>query len=283
MSEEMISFKLQFDTPKNADGQPTHQIDAETLGESLTELSSLLRNSIKTLQGESASAKLDVIANSEGSFIVEFIAFLSAGGLEMLKTLGITSSAMASSGGTIFSLLKHIGNRKVVKKIINKDDTVSLILDDNEKIDCTDEVAMLMDSYSVRKSIENLVSKPVASGKANGISFLDDNEAVTAKLPKEELSSFIAPARKNFTEEKESVKRVEVEFEVVDFTKATGWKINLDGQTISVRIKDQAFLERVGSSKRDFKKGQTFQVDLRTKEKLVEGKTTTTYSIEQVQ
>lgn len=282
MSEEMVSFKIKFNTPKNAEGQPTHQIDAETLGESLTELSSLLRNSLKTLQGESASAKLDVVANTEGSFIVEFVAFLSVGGLGMLKTLGITSSAVAASGGTIFSLLKQIGNRKVVKKIINNDDSVSLILDDNEKIDCTDEVAQLMGSYSVRKSIENLVTKPVASGKADGISFLDENDAITATLPKEELSSFIAPARKNFTEETESVDRVEVEFEVIDFTKATGWKINLNGQTISVRIKDQAFLERVGNSKRDFKKGQTFKVDLRKKEKLVEGKTTTSYSIEQV-
>lgn len=282
MPEEMISFKLKFETPESADGQPTHQIDAETLGESLTELSGLLRNSIKTLQGESASAKLDVKANAEGSFIVEFVAFLSNGGLDMLKTLGITSSVMAVSGGTIFSLLKRIGDRKVIKKIFNDDDTVSLILDDDEKIDCTDDVTKLMDSYSVRKNIENLVSKPVNSGKANGISFLDESEAVTFTMFKEEISSFKAPPKKTFTAEKESVKRIEIEFEVVDFTKATGWKIQLEGETFAVRINDKAFLERVSTSKREFKKGQTFLVDLKAKEKLVEGKMSISYSIEQV-
>ena len=75
MSQESITFKLKFETPEK-DGQPTHQIDAETLGHSLTELSGLLRNSIKTLKGESATAELDVKANSEGSFVVEFVRLL---------------------------------------------------------------------------------------------------------------------------------------------------------------------------------------------------------------
>lgn len=282
MSEEMIAFKLKFDTPEDVDGEPTHQIDAETLGESLTELSGLLRNSLKTLQGESASAKLDVKANTEGSFVVDFVAFLSEGGIEMLRTLGITTSTLSVAGASIFSLLKQIGDRKIVKKIFNDDDSVSLILEDEQKIDCSEDVAKLMDSYSVRKSIENLVSKPVSSGKANGISFLDENETVTTSLTKEELPSFKAPAKKSFTEEKESVNRLEVVFEVIDFTKATGWKISLDEKIITVRINDKAFLERVSSSKREFKKGQTFQVDLKTIEKLVEGTTTTNYSIEQV-
>ncbi|MBJ7539861.1 hypothetical protein [Marinomonas transparens] len=282
MPEEMISFKLKFETPEDIDGKPTHQIDAETLGESLTELSGLLRNSLKTLQGESASAKLDVKANNEGSFVVDFVAFLSSGGIDMLKTLGITTSSLAITGASIFSLLKQIGNRKITKKVFNDDTSVSLILDDGQKIDCSEDVAKLMDSYSVRKSIENLVSKPVNSGKANGISFLDEGDKVTTTLSKEELSSFKAPAKKSFTEEKESVIRVEIAFEVIDFTKGTGWKILFDNQSIPVRINDKSFLERVGSSKREFKKGQTFQVDLKTTEKLVEGKTTITYSIDQV-
>tara|TARA_B100001063_G_C16652978_1_gene496939 strand:+ start:87 stop:935 length:849 start_codon:yes stop_codon:yes gene_type:complete len=281
MSQESITFKLKFETPEK-DGQPTHQIDAETLGHSLTELSGLLRNSIKTLKGESATAELDVKANSEGSFVVEFVAFLSAGGIEVLKTLGITTSAAATAGGTIFSLLKQIGNRKVVKKITNDDETVSLILDDDEKVDCTEEVVRLMESYSVRKSIENVVSKPVNSGKATGISFLDDNEKITTTLNKKELESFRAPAKKNFTEEKESIERVDVIFEVVDFTKASGWKIKIDEQLTSVKINDKAFLERVGASKKEFKKGQKFNVDLKTTQKIVENKTTVTYSIEQV-
>ena len=281
MSQESITFKLKFETPEK-DGQPTHQIDAETLGHSLTELSGLLRNSIKTLKGESATAELDVKANSEGSFVVEFVAFLSAGGIEVLKTLGITTSAAATAGGTIFSLLKQIGNRKVVKKITNDDETVSLILDDDEKVDCTEEVVRLMESYSVRKSIENVVSKPVNSGKATGISFLDDNEKITTTLNKEELESFRAPAKKTFTEEKESIERVDVIFEVVDFTKASGWKIKIDEQLTPVKINDKAFLERVGASKKKFKKGQKFNVDLKTTQKIVENKTTVTYSIEQV-
>ena len=281
MSQESITFKLKFETPEK-DGQPTHQIDAETLGHSLTELSGLLRNSIKTLKGESATAELDVKANSEGSFVVEFVAFLSAGGIEVLKTLGITTSAAATAGETIFSLLKQIGNRKVVKKITNDDETVSLILDDDEKVDCTEEVVRLMESYSVRKSIENVVSKPVNSGKATGISFLDDNEKITTTLNKEELESFRAPAKKTFTEEKESIERVDVIFEVVDFTKASGWKIKIDEQLTPVKINDKAFLERVGASKKEFKKGQKFNVDLKTTQKIVENKTTVTYSIEQV-
>lgn len=281
MSKESISFKLKFETP-DIDGEPTHQIDAETLGQSLTELSGLLRNSIKTLQGESATAELDVKANSEGSFVVEFVAFLSTGGIEVLRALGIATTSLAVGNATIFSLLKQIGSRKVVKKIINDDDSVSLILDDNEKVDCSDEVAKLMDSYSVRKSIENVVSKPISRGTASGITFLTEDEVVTSSLTQDELLSYKAPAKKTFAEEKESVDRVEVVFEVIDFTKATGWKIALDNEIISVRIKDKAFLERVQSSKREFKKGQTFQVDLKTTEKLVEGKTTTMYSIEQV-
>ena len=202
----------------------------------------------------------------------------------MLKTLGITTSTLAATGGGVFSLLKQIGERKIVKRIINDDDSVSLILSDDQKIDCTQEVSKLMDSYSVRKNIENLVSKPVSHGGADGISFLDENENVITSLPKEALNSFKAPARKDFTSEKTFVDRVEVVFEVINFTKATGWKIRIEGEdnSLSVRINDQAFLERVSASKREFKKGQTFQVDLKKKEKLVEELTTIAYSIEQV-
>jgi len=283
MHSEEVSFKLKFDTPEE-DGKPTHQIDAETLADSLKELSGLLRNSLKTLNGESASAHLDVKANSEGSFIVEFVAFLSAGGLEMLKTLGITAATTATTGGSVFSLLKQIGERKIVKRIINDDDSVSLVLSDDKKIDCTQEVSKLMDSYSVLKNIENLVSKPITHGGANGISFLDENEIVITSLPKEALNSFKAPTRKDFTSEKTSVDRFEVVFEVINFTKPTGWKIRIEGEDsqLSVRINDQAFLERVSASKRDFKKGQTFLVDLKKKEKLIEGLTTVAYSIEHV-
>ena len=101
-------------------------------------------------------------------------------------------------------------------------------------------------------------------------------------MNKEELESFRAPAKKTFTEEKESIERVDVIFEVVDFTKASGWKIKIDEQLTPVKINDKAFLERVGASKKEFKKGQKFNVDLKTTQKIVENKTTVTYSIEQV-
>lgn len=282
MSNEPISFKLKFETPLDENGKPLHQIDAETLGESLTDLSGLLRNSVKTLKGESATVNLDVIANTEGSFIVELEAFLSSGGIEVLRALGISSLLAATSSASIFSLLKQIGHRKILKKNINDDGSVSLILDDNNKIDCSEDVSKLMDSYSVRKSIENIVSKPVNRGKATGISFLDKDEKVVISLSKTELSSFKAPAKKDFSQEKMSVNRVEITFETIDFTKATGWKINYEGQSIPVRINDKSFLERVSNSKRDFKKGQEFTVDLKSIEKQVEGNTTISYSIEQV-
>jgi len=280
---ERAAFKISFGTmPENI-----HEIDAELLGENLNDLSKLIKNTVKTLKGESAEASLKVAAHKQGSFEVEVVAYLMDGGIETLRALGILSSASALTGGSLLGLLKHLRNRNIVNYIEKEDGNVIGVLEDDEEIEMTEEVHELLNNYPVRKSLEDTITKPMKYGTIGSVKIGgnedNDNEVVDTEFTSDNRKLYIAPPKKDLTVTKESIDKVKGFFTVISFEKPTGWKFRIgEDAPITIKISDNNFWGRVSGSKRNFTKGQEFEVDLKTLTKNTNGNITTTYTIEKV-
>lgn len=271
-------FKLSYDSNSTAD----NTIDASILGTSLINMSQLIKESTKVLHGEEADARVEVQAHEPGSFIVEFVAWLDNGGIEVLRALGIATTTASVSISTVFGALKALRNRKQVEKQII-DDVAEITFDDGEKVKIPVTVDKLVSNFSIRKHISEVVKKASDFEDGATVKLLDDNNQVVEEVTPEEVEYFKAPSRKLMAEEITTEKATNVVFTVVALESKTGWKIRLhNGDEVSARMNDEAFMERISNRERQFIKGDMFEVKLKTVERIVDGKTTTTRSIEQV-
>lgn len=271
-------FKLSYDSNSTAD----NTIDASILGTSLINMSELIKESTKVLNGEEAEARVEVQAHEPGSFIVEFVAWLDSGGIDVLRALGLVSSASAVTAGTVFSALKTLRNRKQLEKRVI-DDITEITFEDGEKIQIPVTVDKLVSNFSIRKHISEVVKKASDFEDGATVRLLDGNDQLVEEVVPDEVEYFKAPSRKLMAEEITTEETKNVVFTVVALESKTGWKIRLpDGDEVSARMNDEAFMERINNRERQFIKGDMFEIKLKTVERIVDGKVSTTRYIEKV-
>lgn len=277
-TDNKFVFKLSYDSNSTAD----HTIDASILGTSLINMSELIKESTKVLNGEGAEARVEVQAHEPGSFIVEFVAWLDAGGIEALRALGLVTSTSTVTAATVFSALKALRNRKQAEKRI-KGDITEITFDDGETVQIPSTVDKLVSNFSIRKHLSEIVKKASDSEEGATVRLLDDNNQVVEEVDPDEVVYFKAPSRKLMAEEIITEETKNVVFTVVALESKTGWKIRLpDGDEVSARMNDEAFIERINNRERQFIKGDMFEIKLKTVERIVDGKVGTTRYIEKV-
>lgn len=277
-TDNKFVFKLSYDSNSTAD----HTIDASILGTSLINMADLIKESTKVLNGEEAEARVEVQAHEPGSFIVEFVAWLDAGGIDVLRALGLITTTSAASVGTVFAALKALRNRKQIEKqILN--DIAEITFEDGEKVQIPVTVDKLVSNFSIRKHISEVVKKASDFEERATVRLLDDDDQVIEEVEPDEVEYFKAPSRKLMAEEITTEETKNVVFTVVALESKTGWKIRLpDGDEVSARMNDEAFMERINKRERQFIKGDMFEIKLKTVERIVDGKVSTTRYIEKV-
>lgn len=271
-------FKLSYDSTSTAD----NTIDAEILGRSLINMSELIKESTKVINGEEANARIEVQAHEPGSFVVEFVAWLDNGGMEVLRSLGIISGSAAVGIGNVFSALKAWKNRKPVTKTL-KDGIAIIEFDDGESISIPESVDRLVSNYSVRSKLDHIVKKAADFESGAKVKILNEQDEVIEIVQPDEVEYFKTPSRKLLQEEVIIEQTLNVIFTVIALESRTGWKIRLpDGVEVAVKMNDEAFLERIQKRERQFIKGDMFEVKLKTTERTLNGKVTVSRSIENV-
>tara|TARA_R110002124_G_scaffold53671_4_gene153809 strand:+ start:585 stop:1499 length:915 start_codon:yes stop_codon:yes gene_type:complete len=271
-------FKLSYDSTSTAD----NTIDAEILGRSLINMSELINESTKVINGEDTSARIEVQAHEPGSFVIEFVAWLDNGGMEVLRSLGILSPVSAVGIGSVFAAIKALKNRKQVSKTI-KDGVAEIKFDDGETIIVTESVDKLISNYAVRNHLDHIVKKTADFEAGAKVKFLNEQDELVEVIQPDEIEYFKAPSRKLLQEETTIEETLNIVFTVVALESKTGWKVRLPNNVeVAVRINDEAFLERIKNRERQFIKGDMFEVKLNTVERRLDGKVTVTRSIEAV-
>lgn len=273
-------FTLTYDTSDTEE----HIIDAVSLGKSLVSMSLAVKQAGKILNGESSYIEVKVKAHSEGSFAIEYVVeWLSSGGIDVLQAMGISSPITAIAHAGVIEKIKQLKNRIIVNKARKlKGDGWQLELDDGTKVDCSDSEDKLLDNHFFLKELEKTIYTPVV-GCENVTVKITDQDGQETKIPQAEVDYFRAPPRKDMQETDENIKQVNIEFVQINLEGKTGWKIKLpDGEEVSARMDAEDFLERISSRKRSFSKGDVFQIKLKTVEKTLDGKTTTSRNIIEV-
>lgn len=258
-------FKISYDTSKTKD----HTIDAELLGNAILNTSNVLKHADKVLNGEDSSLGLDVKANSEGSFVIEFVTWLNSGGINPLSVLGFASGAVGFK--TVMQVLNDIRSRPVRARIDMGNGVSKLILADGEEIEADSRVAALVIDRALRKDLEKVVKDPLEGTQQARLIFKDELDNEVTSYDDGDFENFTAPSRAVIEEVKEVVEDKEVRFVKVNFYGASGWSAELpDGEKIAVKMKDGRFLSRIEENKK-LSKGDLFVVSLKTTTKFKSG------------
>ncbi|MDY0250735.1 MAG: hypothetical protein RBR45_11880 [Pseudomonas sp.] len=275
-------FTLSYD----GDSTKDHTMSADILGQSLISMASLITQADKLLNGEEAQPKVDVKANKEGSFEVEFVAWLSSGGIDVLKTIGISSMSATAFGASLLATLKRLSNRKVAHIVINHDDPSKsyIELEDNERVACTTEIAKLVQSHVVRTEVDNIFRKPILKDLTAVVKIGSDMEEDKVQIITHDDAVLLkAPPKKSLQEETISTEIKNVFFVQVNLEGRNGWKIKIqESKEFSVKMDDTNFIDRI-NLKKDFPvKGELFEVELETAILRADNKESTSYRITEV-
>lgn len=277
------AFTLSYDGELTKD----HTMSAELLGQSLISMASLITQADKILNGEEAQPKVDVKAHKAGSFEVEFVAWLSAGGIDVLRALGITAMSATAFGSSLLAILKRLKNRKIATVVINQDDPSQsyIQLEDNEQVSCTPEIAKLVQSHVVRTEVDNVFRKPILKDPTAVVKLGGslDGEEVQQAITHADATLLQAPPKKSLQEETIGTETKNVFFVQINLESSRGWKAKIqENKEFSVKMDDASFIERV-NLKKDFPvKGELFEVELETTVRRVDSKETTSYRIIEV-
>lgn len=277
-TESKHVFKLSYDSTSTDD----HTIDAEVLGKSLLNMSALIKESTKVLNGEQSTARVEVQAHEQGSFVVEFVTWLNDGGTDVLRSLGIFSTAASATAGNVFAAIKALKNRKQIAKHV-KNGNVEILFDDGNSLSIPENVDKLVSNHSVRTKIEEVVKKASDFEEGATVKFMNEDDEIMEEIEPDEVIYFKAPPRKLLAEEVTKTITTNVIFTVVALESKNGWKIRLaDNQEVSAVMNDKGFIERINNREREFIKGDMFEVELKTVERTLDNKVTTRRSIEKV-
>lgn len=275
-------FTISYDLPETAD----HTIDAVTLGKSLISMAELIKESDKILNGEHSEVRVDVKAHKEGSFEVEYVvAWLQGGGIDVLKTIGITAASTTAAGATLFGILKHLRSRKIQTSLIqsttNSRMSALLTLEDGTQVECDPKVRELLNSHSVRSKLATVIEQPAKNATSAKIKVFSGDEE-TVVIEQEDVPAFQAPVKRLFQEVEVGNRAANVTFIQVNNSSRNGWRARIRDEEFAVKMDDEGFMERM-NAKQDFPvKDEMFEVNLETTKKIYDGKTSYSYRITEV-
>lgn len=253
-------FQISYDTKETAD----HTIDAEKLGEAIVSMSRVLKDTNKLINGEDSELSLEVKAHNEGSFVVEFVSYLSSSvGINPMSILGFMGAT--GTGVTVISALKQLKSRKI-KLVEQIEHGMSVLkLNDDTDLILPSQIAELVANKSVRDNFDSIIKSPL-EGSTDAKFVIKDYQGENLDTISEEEAKDFKTIAQNIVEEiTDEVERKEVYFTKVNFESPTGWQIRLpDDSLVAVTMKDSAFIERVNKQDEKFSKSALFSVKLKT-------------------
>jgi anthranilate/para-aminobenzoate synthase component I len=276
------NFSIIYDT----ESTKKHEVDAAILGVSILAMNDALQDADKVINGEESEVKINVIANKPGSFGVEFVVTqLLPNATDILTVLGFTAITASAFKGSVLGVIEQLKSQKV-KVVHHRDnDRTEIELDDGSMVKCTNKVMELATSQSFRTKCESVLFNDLTKEHGAKVKFLNETGIVTQELGEKTLTHFKKQASQIAITEVEDTKDVEARFTQVNLYSKSGWKVKLESEDtdFSIKMNDDAFLERINSRDEKFIKGDLFKVKLKRVTKYKSGsKPNNTMSIEKV-
>ena len=255
-------FEISYDTSETKD----HTIDAEKLGAAIISTSKALKNADKALNGESSDLDLDVKAHSEGSFVVEFVTYLNAAGINPLTLLGFAGGATVASA-TVLGAISQIKSRTIKLTEKTGSGKTKLHFSDDESLELDDDVAKLVLNRELRKDLDTVIKAPL-EGTTDAKFKITDQDGNELVYGSDDVKNFKTPAKTVVDEVTESEETKDIRFVKINFEGSSGWQVRLpDGDVLTVKMSDDRFLTRIKGNEQNFVKDDLFSVVIKTTKK----------------
>ncbi|EKO3688330.1 hypothetical protein P0F39_003276 [Vibrio metschnikovii] len=236
----------------DGDALQEHAIDIDVLAESLTGLASLLKEINIKINGTSDNLDVKVEALQPGSF--EFVIDViqnPAQYIDVLAIVGIGGAALAAGKDSLMSAMSKLEGRVIDKLSFTQDGKCKVTISDQEAFEVDPYLMPLLSSSSVRNSLSKLVRSPLKKDGIDVFQVLNVNRQEIISIDKEQSKSYSyrrVPV-KNSTVDKPDLEEVPITFTTIHRDKTYGWRIDLEGENVTVSIKDDEFVTRVKAGK----------------------------------
>ncbi|WP_022940079.1 hypothetical protein [Psychromonas hadalis] len=265
-------FKISYDTDETSD----HTIDALTLGNAISNMANVIKDADAYINAKDADLKVEVKANSEGSFVVEFITYLSATGINPLSALGLIP--VAAGVATVFGAIKAVKSRKV--KLIEKGDGgISTVhLDDDSKMELPHHIADLIVNKVFRDSLDKVISAPLDGATNPKFIIKDEQDNEVLKFINDETQYFKSLSSNVVDQVFDTEDQTTVRFTNINFDGHAGWKVELQDSSnsiVPIIMQDNVFINKINENQLQFAKSDLYSVKLRTVKKVLHGSKTT--------
>ncbi|WP_415186004.1 hypothetical protein [Pseudoalteromonas distincta] len=255
-------FEISYDTSETKD----HTIDAEKLGAAIISTSKALKNADKSLNGEESDLKLDVKAHSEGSFVVEFVTYLNAAGINPLTLLGFAGGSVAASA-TVLGAIAEIKSRTIKLTEKTKLGKTKLHFSDDESLELDDNVAKLVLNRELRKDLDTVIKAPL-EGTTDAKFKITDQDGNELIYESDDVQNFKTPAKTVVDEVTETEETKDIRFVKINFEGSSGWQVRLpDGDVVTAKMSDEGFLARIKGNEQNFVKDDLFSAIIKTTKK----------------
>ena len=268
--DNSAQFTIIYDGP----ALETNVMDVKEIAPSLLSIGDLLEEANHVMFSGKASIKVNVKSGFEaGSFGVEFILdqnFLSKvvdlfnsdnvnAALNLVEILGL-------GGGTGFGLIKFIkwlGKRKISKITTLESGNVKIEVG-KDSVEINQTVLDLLQNLKIRKSLEEIISKPLSRDGVDRFSSFTTKtpESEKTRIEKGDGELFSAPS---VDEEKlsEDTLTKNLQLVSVNFVEGNKWKFSDGSATFFAEVLAEDFVHRVQNNEEAFAKDDILKVRLK--------------------
>jgi hypothetical protein len=259
---EFMASKIEQDFKIKFNGEP-NSIDAETLGHSLVNITSIIKEVNDGLK-IGAPIEIKVKAHGEGSFVVH-LALLPAeiGQLltpEVLKTAGAGIGVIITTLAGVFKIRKLLKG-KPPKEIQQGANGITIIGDNARLIVDRSTYETYFGNPKVSEALSKTFKTLESDPQVAGFEILDEQEQPLFDAMREDFSPMALKGDLPLPETRAIVQGAYLHIVKPSFERGLKWEIVFNGNRISVAMNDEAFLESIDKGER-FAQGDGLDVVL---------------------
>lgn len=241
-----------------------HEMDIFELAQALQGFGEMIQSANDLMNDTPIEMKVDA-KFKEGSFgfLIDIIQY----GTDILPYIGYGAVGTAISGATLLEVVQKLRGSKIEYIEPSGNDGHFNVSVRGEKIEINDTVRKLVYSKEIRRAIKKVIVDPLSNAGTSSVE-VSGTQIETVKITKEESNSFRSPKNDlQISTPDLEVTESNVRFITAHSFKATGWGVELLGQSITVTIADELFMEKISNMEEPYVLNKNFIVKLEIKTK----------------
>lgn len=280
--------KATFTIAYNGPALRNHAMDVRALAPALLGFGTLFDAANSVLNGENAKTKVKVSALESGSFQISFeviqtfyshiVALLSGPDISAAANLQSLLGFGGLVGGVIYLIKKFRGASP--DKVTPLPEGMVRLQYGDESVDIPIECLKLLQSIPVRDSLQKIIEEPLKIDGIDTFEVRKDGKTIET-ISREQSVYFTKPSVPDeiLVDDR---RRAAFSIMALAFKDDNKWRLYDGTNTISVKIDDQEFLDRVHKSEISFSQGDVLVCDIHIVQRQTDAGLKTEYTLEKV-